>query len=63
MRKVVFFKYIFLLKCFSNQLGHKKAIGTLGYQIASKPEDSLAFGHFTVDRQTNASLYNIGIVN
>ena len=63
MRKVVFSNIFFLLKCFSNQLGHKEAIGTLGYQIASKPEDSLAFGHFTVDRQTNASLYNIGIVN
>ena len=41
-------------------LGHKKAIGTLGYPIASKLEDYLA-EHLSGDRQTNTSLYNIDI--
>ena len=40
-------------------LGHKKAIGTLGYPIASKLEDYLAFGHSSVDKHTNTGLYNI----
>ena len=35
-------------------LGHKKAIGTLEYPIASKLEDQLAFGHLSSDRQTPA---------
>ena len=34
-------------------LGHKEAIGTLGYPIASKLEDELGLGHCSVDRQTN----------
>ena len=41
-------------------LGHKEAIGTLGYTIASKLEDYLVtFVHSSVDRQTNTGLYNI----
>ena len=47
-------------------LGHKEAIGTLGYSIASKLEDQLAFGHSSVDKQTdrqkNTGLYNIDMV-
>ena len=43
-------------------LGHKKAIGTLGYPIASKLEDYLAFGHSSVDKHTNTGLYNIDIL-
>ena len=34
-------------------LGHKKAIGTLGYPITSKLEDYLAFGHLNVGRGTD----------
>ena len=34
-------------------LGHKKAIGTLGYPIASKLEDYLGLGHHSVHRQTD----------
>ena len=58
-------KKIFLLECYPNYvallppLGHKKAIGTLGYPIASKLEDYLAFGHSSVDKHTNTGLYNI----
>ena len=33
-------------------LGHKEAIGTLGYPIASKLEEYIA-GHSSVDKQTN----------
>ena len=40
-------------------LGHKKAIGTLGYPIASKLEDQLGLGRCSVDTQTNTGLYNI----
>ena len=39
-------------------LGHKKAIGTLGYPVASKMEDWLALEHSFGDGQTNTSLYN-----
>ena len=42
-------------------LGHKEAIGTLGYPIASKLGDQLAFGHFGSDTQTHTGLYNIDI--
>ena len=35
-------------------LGHKQAIGTLGYPIASKLEDWLGFEHSSVDTQTPA---------
>ena len=38
-------------------LGHKEAIGTLGYPIASKLEDQLALEHLSVDRQTDKHLY------
>ena len=40
-------------------LGHKEAIGTLGYPIVSKLEDKVAFVHVSVDRQTHTRLYNI----
>ena len=39
-------------------LGHKEAIGTLGYPIASKLEDQIAFV-VSVDKQTHIGLYNI----
>ena len=34
-------------------LGHKEAIGTLGYAIASKLEDKLALEHCSVGRGTD----------
>ena len=40
-------------------LGHKKAIGTLGYPIASKLKDLLGLGHSSVDKHTHTGLYNI----
>ena len=33
-------------------LGHKEAIGTLGYPIASKLEDKLALEHSSVRKHT-----------
>ena len=41
-------------------IGHKEAIGTLGYPIASKLGDYVA-GHHSVHRQTHTGLYNIDV--
>ena len=43
-------------------LGHKEAIGTLGYPIASKLGDQLGLGHSSVDKQTHTRLYNIDLL-
>ena len=40
-------------------LGHKEAIGTLGYPIASKLGDQLGLEHSSVDKHTHIRLYNI----
>ena len=64
-------KYFFEKKCFFGSylspspsllpsLGHKIAIGTLGYPIASKLENYLA-RHHSVDKHTHIGLYNIDI--
>ena len=41
-------------------IGHKEAICTLGYPIASKLGDYVA-GHHSVHRQTHTGLYNIDV--
>ena len=54
----VIIKYLFKNVCLdvtpacSKQLGHKKAISFLGYPIASKLEDQLAFVRFSGDSYT-----------
>ena len=41
-------------------LGHKEAIGTLGYPHSLKTGGLVTFVHCIVHRQTNTGLYNIG---
>ena len=50
---------MFLQLCLLPRLGHKKAIGILGYPIASKLEDQLAFGHSSVHTQTTDFIIQI----
>ena len=44
---------MFLQLALLPMLGHKEAIGTLGYPIASKLGDQLGLEHSSVDRQTD----------